>query len=62
MPNYDLGSNILVAGDSKAHSWINNDVIITVVHKVERIARNQTQEKYSGYKSSTLHSRKNLSI
>jgi len=63
MPEYDLGFTILVAGDSKALSWLDNEVITTVVNGVEKIARDQTKEKYSGfYKSPTLKSSLTLEV
>jgi len=63
MPEYDLGFTILVAGDSKALSWLDNEVITTVVNGVETIARDQTKEKYSGfYKPPTLNSSLTLEV
>lgn len=63
MPEYDLGFNLLVAGDSEALSWLDNEVITTVVHGVERIARNQTRENYSGsYRSPALNSSLTLEV
>lgn len=63
MPEYDLGFNLLVAGDSEALSWLDNEVITTVVHGVEKIARDQTKAKYAGfYKSSALNSSLTLEV
>lgn len=63
MPEYDLGFTILVAGDSEALSWLDNEVITTVVNGVEKVARDQTKQKYSGfYKSPNLNSSLNLEV
>jgi len=63
IPEYDLGFTILVAGDGKALSWLDNEVITTVVNGVENIAREQTREKYSGsYRSPTLNSSLHLEV
>lgn len=56
-PEYDLGFTFLVAGDSKALQWLDNEVITTVLKEVEQISRKRVSEKYSGvYTSLTLNS------
>jgi hypothetical protein len=57
MPEYNVGFTILVAEDGRALRWLDNKVIKRAVNGVEKLARKQTAEKYSGfYRSSTLNS------
>ncbi|KAL9047081.1 MAG: hypothetical protein Q9214_000251 [Letrouitia sp. 1 TL-2023] len=47
-PEYGVGLTVLVAGDGRALTWIEEEILKTALPKVEEIARQQVCEKYTG--------------
>ena len=63
VPEFALAFTILVAGDSQALMWLDNEVISTFLHGIEEISRKQVNARYSGtYKSATLNSSVELEV
>ena len=63
LPEYDVAITILVAGDSKARSWLGNKVLNATANTVEKIARYRTGTRYGGlYSSSCMNSSVSLDL
>ena len=63
LPEYDVAITILVAGDPKARSWLENKVLTATANTVEKIARCQTGMRYGGlYSSSDINSSVSLDL
>lgn len=63
LPEYDIAITILVAGDPKARSWLENKVLTPITNIVEKIARHQTRTRYGGlYGSSNINSSISLDL
>ena len=62
IPEYDLGITVLVAGDGKAESWIEELLLSKLIPKVESITRYQTKEKYADRYHAPAHLGINSSI
>lgn len=52
IPEYDLGLVIFVAGDGHALAWLREEVMKTLIPKVEEISRSQVSDRLSGSYSS----------
>ncbi|KAL9023440.1 MAG: hypothetical protein Q9180_008235, partial [Flavoplaca navasiana] len=53
IPEYDLGLVIFAAGDGHALSWLREEVLKSLVPKVEEISRSQVSDRLSGLYSSS---------
>lgn len=63
LPEYDLGITLLIAGESRALSWLQNKVLTATANTIEEIARGQVKEKYAGtYSSSKINSSVSLDL
>ena len=49
LPEYDLAITALVAGESQALAWLENQVLTATTKFVEDIARSQARDRYTGY-------------
>lgn len=47
-PEYGVGLTVLVAGDGRALTWIEEEILKAVLPKIEEIARQQVYHKYTG--------------
>ena len=63
LPEYDVAVTILVAGDAKARSWLENKILPATANTVENIARDQARTRYGGlYRSSNINSSVSLDL
>lgn len=53
IPEYDLGLVIFAAGDGHALAWLREEVLKSLVPKVEEISRSQVSDRLSGLYSSS---------
>ncbi|KAL9615066.1 MAG: hypothetical protein Q9167_000489 [Letrouitia subvulpina] len=47
-PEYNVGLTVLVAGDGRALTWIEEEILRTALPKIEDITRQQVYERYDG--------------